>query len=45
MWILFLWSFLLLRKLNRLTDEVRKIEGQLADMLSKQSIRTDDETA
>ena len=44
MWILFLWAFLLLRKLNRLTQEVRKLESQLVDMLTQQGIRPDDET-
>jgi hypothetical protein len=45
MWTLFLWAFLLLRKLNRLTEEVRKIEAQLVDMLSQDGARPDDETA
>ena len=37
MWILFLWAFLLFRKLNRLTHEVRQIEKQLmAVMVSKE---------
>ena len=29
MWILFLWSFFLMRKLQRITDEVKEIERQI----------------
>lgn len=45
MWILFVWAFLLFRKLSRLTEEVRKIESQLVDMLSREGARPDDESA
>lgn len=34
MWILFLWAFLLLRKLNRITDQVRRIENRLVQTLN-----------
>jgi O-antigen/teichoic acid export membrane protein len=34
MWILFLWSFLLMRKLNRLTDQVKKLEYRLLALLA-----------
>ncbi len=34
MWLLFLWSFLLLRRLNRLTAEVKHIEKRLIVGLS-----------
>jgi hypothetical protein len=35
----------LFRKLNKLTQEVRKIESQLVEVLSKEGARPDDETA
>jgi hypothetical protein len=31
MWLLFLWSFFLLRKLGHITIEVRKLEGKIID--------------
>jgi hypothetical protein len=34
MWILFLWSFFLMRKLNRLTDQVKDLEDQLLALLA-----------
>ncbi|MCP4198455.1 MAG: LapA family protein [Proteobacteria bacterium] len=34
MWILFLWSFFLMRKLNRLTDQVKNLEDQLLALLA-----------
>jgi hypothetical protein len=37
MWILFLWSFFLMRKLNRLTDQVKKLEDQLLALLAANS--------
>ena len=33
MWILFLWAFLLFRKLSKLTQEVRRIEKKLVDVM------------
>jgi hypothetical protein len=38
MWILFLWSFFLMRKLNRLTDKVKKLEDQLLALLAANSL-------
>jgi hypothetical protein len=34
MWILFLWAFFLMRKLNRLTDQVKDLEDQLLALLA-----------
>ncbi len=36
MWSLFIWAFFLLRKLQRLTIEVRKIERQLIRAISSE---------
>jgi len=41
MWLLFLWSFFLLRKLNRLTVEVKHIERRLIAGLSKEHLEMD----
>ncbi|MDJ0765125.1 MAG: LapA family protein [Myxococcota bacterium] len=41
MWILFLWAFFLLRKLNRLTAQVRRMEKQLIDVLIAKDSRSD----
>ncbi|MCP4603219.1 MAG: hypothetical protein GY847_22340 [Proteobacteria bacterium] len=45
MWLLFLWAFFLLRKLNRLTDEIRRIEKRLIEQLSAGSLSIEDDTA
>jgi len=34
MWILFFWSFFLLRKLNRITEEVQRVQQALIRMLA-----------
>ncbi|MCP4678267.1 MAG: LapA family protein [Deltaproteobacteria bacterium] len=44
MWLLFLWAFMLLRKLNRLTAEVKKLEIKLIERMSVESLGGDDST-
>lgn len=44
MWLLFLWAFMLLRKLNRLTVEVKKLEVQLIERMSVERFDKDDST-
>ncbi len=44
MWLLFLWAFMLLRKLNQLTAEVKKLEFQLLESMSVESLGKDDST-
>lgn len=41
MWLLFLWAFLILRKLNRLTQEVREIEKKLIEQIAAEQDRVD----
>lgn len=36
MWLLFLWAFLILRKLNRLTAQVRIVEKRLITQLARE---------
>ena len=37
MWILFLWAFLLFRKLSRITQEVKSVEKKLMDVMVSKS--------